>query len=227
MDETRTRIVAEAARLLAEQGREALTTRAVAAAAGVQAPAIYRLLRDKRGLEEAVAEYAWNAYLSEKTGRDQEADPVEELRRSWDLHVGFGLANPELYVLMYGDPGTAGRSAAIVAGQEILGGTVRRIAAAGRLRVGEPLAVDLVRASGHGAVLTLLSVPAERRDPAFAPLAREAMIAAIVRDAPVVDEPGPAAAAVALRALLPEATVLTESERRLLGEWLDRLAAGA
>jgi AcrR family transcriptional regulator len=227
MDETRARIVATAARLLAERGRDGLTTRAVAAAAGVQAPAIYRLLRDKRGLEEAVAEYAWSTYLSGKTGREPIADPVAELRASWDLHVDFGLANPELYVLMYGDPGTTGRSAATAAGAEVLGGTVHRIAAAGRLRVPEPLAVDLVRASGHGVVLTLLTVPADRRDPAFAPTAREAMIAAIVKDAPVIDEPGPAAAAVALKALLPEATTLTEPERLLLGEWLDRLSTPA
>ncbi|WP_338419811.1 TetR family transcriptional regulator [Streptomyces klenkii] len=33
-----------------------MTTRAVAAAAGVQAPAIYRLFGDKDGLLEAVAE---------------------------------------------------------------------------------------------------------------------------------------------------------------------------
>ncbi|MGC5311828.1 helix-turn-helix domain-containing protein [Micromonospora zamorensis] len=40
---TRDRIVEAAGRLLAESGRDAVTTRVVSAAAGVQPPAIYRL----------------------------------------------------------------------------------------------------------------------------------------------------------------------------------------
>jgi hypothetical protein len=46
-----------------------------------------------------------------------------------------------------------------------------------------------------------------------------------MRLAPALDSPGPAGAAIALRAVLPEATALTGGERRLLEEWLDRLAA--
>jgi hypothetical protein len=128
---------------------------------------------------------------------------------------------------MYAGPGAGPRSPAIAAGEAILRGRVHRIAVAGRLRVAETLAVDLVRASGHGAVLTLLTVPEDRRDPAFAPAVREALIAAVVTGAPGLEVPGPAPAAVALRAVLPESTVLSEAERRLLAEWLDRLAAPA
>ncbi|MDQ2795770.1 MAG: TetR/AcrR family transcriptional regulator, partial [Actinomycetota bacterium] len=43
-----------AARLLQEEGPAAVTTRGVALAAGVQAPAVYRLFGDKDGLLEAV-----------------------------------------------------------------------------------------------------------------------------------------------------------------------------
>ena len=102
-DETRERIVATAAELLARGGREAVTTRAVATAAGVQPPTIYRLFGDKVGLLDAVAEHGFQAYLADK-GAGPSADPVEDLRAGWDLHVGFGLANPGLYALMYGDP---------------------------------------------------------------------------------------------------------------------------
>ena len=93
-DETRERIVATAAELLARDGREAVTTRAVAAAAGVQAPTIYRLFGDKTGLLDAVAEHGFQTYLAGKGARPESADPVEDLRAGWDLHVGFGLANP-------------------------------------------------------------------------------------------------------------------------------------
>jgi hypothetical protein len=51
------------------------------------------------------------------------------------------------------------------------------------------------------------------------------MIAAITTGSPALESPGPAAAAIALRAVLPGATALTGGERRLLEEWLDRLAA--
>ena len=51
----RERILAATAKLLAEGGREAASTRAVGAAAGVQAPTIYRLFGDKQGLLDAVA----------------------------------------------------------------------------------------------------------------------------------------------------------------------------
>src|SRR3954468_23951911 len=102
--DTRTRIVTAAAALLADGGRDAVTTRAVASAAGVQAPTIYRLFGDKSGLLDAVAEHGFAAYLTEKGVPEATRDPIEDLKAGWDLHVGFGLANPALYALMYGDP---------------------------------------------------------------------------------------------------------------------------
>jgi AcrR family transcriptional regulator len=224
-DEARARIIAAAAEILAGGGREALTTRAAAAAAGVQAPTIYRLFGDKSGLVDAVAEHGFAAYLAEKEIRAPGPDPVTDLRAGWDLHVGFGLANPALYALMYGDPRPGVRSRAAAAAEQILEEHIRRIAIAGRLRVSEKMAADLVHASGCGTVLTLLAMPGDRRDPGLPEAAREAVIAAITTESPALDSPGPAAAAIALGAALPDATVLTGGERRLLKEWLDRLAA--
>jgi AcrR family transcriptional regulator len=193
--------------------------------AGVQAPTIYRLFGDKSGLVDAVAEHGFATYLAEKQIREPGPDPVADLRAGWDLHVGFGLANPALYSLMYGDPRPGARSRAAAAAGQILEQHIRRIAMAGRLRVSEKMAADLVQASGLGTVLTLLAVPADRRDPGLAEAAREAVIAAITTESPALDSPGPAAAAIALGAALPDATVLTDGERLLLKEWLDRLAA--
>ena len=67
-------------------------------------------------------------------------------------------------------------------------------------------------------------MPEDRRDPALSGLAREAVIAAITTDAPVPARPGPAGAAIALRAVLPQTPALTAAERSLLREWLDRIA---
>lgn len=223
-DETRVRIVAIAAELVARGGRDALTTRAVAAAAGVQAPTIYRLFGDKNGLLDAVAEHGFAAYLGKKKLPGLSGDPVEELRAGWDLHVGFGLANPALFSLMYGDPRPGVRSPAAVTAFRILQERIRRIAAAGRLRVSEQKAADLVHAAGSGTVLTLLAMPEDRRDPGLSEAAREAVIVAITTDSPTLENPGPAAAAIALRAVLPDAAALTAGERHLLEELLDRLA---
>ena len=63
----RARIIAAGAERLADGGRDALTRRAVAAAAGVQAPTIYRLFSDKRGLLEAVAEHGLAEHIAQNS----------------------------------------------------------------------------------------------------------------------------------------------------------------
>jgi len=63
---TQAAIVEVAARLLDTGGPDAVTTRAVAAEAGVQAPTIYRLFGDKDGLLEAVAEQVMATFVSAK-----------------------------------------------------------------------------------------------------------------------------------------------------------------
>ena len=223
-DNTRERIVAAAAGLLSQGGREAVSTRAVSAAAGVQAPTIYRLFGDKQGLLDAVATRGFMAYLNDKTDLKPSDDPVEDLRAGWDLHVGFGVANPALFSLMYGDPRPGASSPAAVAATEVLAGHIRRIAEAGRLRVSEERAAHLVRAAGCGTTLTLIAMPEDRRDPALSETAREAVIAAITIEAPAPATPGPVIAAIALRAVLPQTSALTAHEQALLQEWLDRIA---
>ena len=221
-DDVRGRILAAAATLIADGGRDAVTTRAVSAAASVQAPTIYRLFGDKRGLLEAVAEHGMKAYVAGKAVRTPHEDPVEDLRHGWDTHVAFGLAHPGLFAIMSGDAGPP--SPATQAGIAILRAKVHRIAQAGRLKISESRAVDLMHGTGTGVVLTLLSQPDHQRDLGLSDTAREAVISAMVSDAPIAEPPGPASAAITLRALLPEATALSSSEKTLLGEWLDRIA---
>ena len=227
--DVRRRILRAAAELLARDGREAVSTRAVSAAAGVQPPTIYRQFGDMRGLLDAVTRETLAEYVRETATPQPTDDPVEELRRGWDLHVAFGLANPAAYALAYGDP-TAMTNAAARDSEAILHGLVTRIAQAGRLRVGVPHAVRLMAAAGTGTTLSLVALPPQARDPGLSAAMREAMIAAITI-APTSSDgapPGPgrvAARAVALRAVLTEVPgVLSLAERHLLDEWLDRLA---
>jgi AcrR family transcriptional regulator len=231
--DTRDRIVRAAAGLLAKGGREAVSTRAVAAAAGVQAPTIYRQLGDMRGLLDEVASHGFSAYLREKTMRERAEDPVEDLRRGWDLHVGFGLANPAFYALMYGDPKPGTEPTAAKEAAEILRGLVRRVAEAGRLRVGVERAARMIHAASSGVVLSLIATEEEDRDPALSEATREAILAAVTTDEPgkeATEADGRSRAvsrAVALKAVLPETTELTPGERALLTEWLDRITAPA
>lgn len=223
-EQPRQRVIEAAADLLAREGREAVTTRAVAVAAGLQPPAIYRLFGDKDGLLEAVAEHGFAKFLAAKHVDPDPRDPIEDLRAGWDLAVEFGLANPALYTLMYSEP-TEPASAAFKAGMEILRDRIRRLAAGGWLRVDEELAAMIIHATGRGAVLTWLSVPADRRDPALLTSLRESMVAAVTNQEPAVRSAGPAGAARALRAALPDQTTLSASEQQLLREWLERLAS--
>jgi AcrR family transcriptional regulator len=223
-DQVRQRVIEAAIDLLTREGRDAVTTRRVAVAAGLQPPAIYRLFGDKEGLLDAVAEYGFAAFLAAKHVDDAPRDPVEDLRAGWDLAVEFGLANPALYTLMYSEPARAA-SAAFTAGTQILMGRIRRLATGGWLRVDEELAAAVIRATAHGAVFTWLSLPADRRDPALLTVLRESMVSAVTSQQPAVQEPGPAGAARALRAALPVPGTLSGAEQLLLEEWLDRLAA--
>jgi|ERR1700761_2643824 len=226
-DQTRTHLVEVAAKLLADGGPDAVTTRSVALAAGLQAPTIYRLFGDKNGLLQAVAEHGFASYVSGKR-IDPESGPVENLRAGWRLHVGFGLANPELFRLMYMALRTPQGQALTAAGGEVLRARVHRVAVAGRLRVTERRAVDLIRAAGTGVVFTLIDQPEAERDHGLADSAWESVCATILTGAApagaAARASSPAAAAVTLRAALPDVTALTAAECTLLADWLDRIA---
>jgi AcrR family transcriptional regulator len=206
--ETREKIVETAAGLLREQGAAAVTIRAVAQAAGLQPPALYRFFEDKDALLDAVAEHVFTTYVTGKSVAAGSDDPVADLRAGWDAHLGFGLANAALFGLLVA-PGRV--SPAAEAGLVVLRARVHRVAEAGRLRVPERRAVELVHAAGTGTVLALLAVPPDDRDPGLADTMFEAVAHRILTDAPSPPD-------AAVRAL----PGLTAAERALLAEWLDR-----
>ena len=220
---TRDTLVRVAARLMQEQGRAAVTTRAVAHAAGVQAPTIYRLFGDKDGLLDAVAEHVLSVYVDAKAITAQSADPVGDLKAGWEMNVGFGLANPEVFGLLI-TPGRAMRSPAAAAGVDVLARRVRRLAEAGRLRVSEHRAVQMIQSAGTGAVITLLSISPESRDVDLTDAMFDALARAILTDVPAHLDSGTVAAAVTFRTVVPHLGSLSDAERALMSEWLDRAA---
>lgn len=225
-DDTRTRITEVAAGLLQEHGAAAVTTRRVAEEAGVQAPTIYRLFGDKDGLLEAVAEHVLATYVSGKAAvvraaTDDDVDPLDDLRAGWHAQIDFGVANPTLFTFL-NDPARGLRSPAVASGMLVLRARIHRVALTGRLRVSEQRAVDLVRAAGTGTVTAILSTPPELRDPGLAEAMLDAVLGQVLTDAPTSRVSGSTAATVAFRAVAPDLDALTDAERQLLVEWLDR-----
>ncbi|HET9931766.1 MAG TPA: TetR/AcrR family transcriptional regulator [Polyangiaceae bacterium] len=221
--DTRERILEAARRLIETEGKDAATTRAVAAAASVQAPTIYRLFGDKFGLLDATAEYALAKYVGEKSAKPPHPDPIEDLRRGWDEHVAFSLSHPALFALMSGDQRTE-PSPAAKAGTEVLRRKIHRLAEHGLLRVDEKRAVLLMQAVGVGVVKRLLEQPAHERDPGLSVFARDVVLDALVAKRGAVVT-GAVRAAIALKAGLSEVDSLSNGERLLLEELLERIAA--
>lgn len=222
--DARARVLDAASRLVAKGGVAALTTRAVAAAASVQAPTLYRLFGEKRGLLNAVAEHDLALFIARKTAVPPHPDPVQSLRDAWDAYVAFGLGHPAVFAIINEIGAPASGSSAALAGLAILRERVERIARAGRLRVPVGRAVALVHAAGVGTVATLLALPEGERDPTLSPLARDAVLASVATRPPTPAAAGAAALTVGLRAHLNAVAGLTPGERLLLVELLDRLS---
>ncbi len=216
-----------AAGLLSSGGVDAVSTRAVAAAAGVQPPTIYRQFGDKQGLLDAVTGYVLQSYLQDKRRAVLTGDPVQDFRDSWDLHVDFGLTHPDCYILAYVQPRPGRMPSLARESLEILHGLIARIGDRGLLRMSVKRAVEFVHAAAVGYVLTQIRVVPDDRDPQLSAIMRENAIAAIVADGS--QQPNPSdlpGRAVALReSLLTDGDgALTQAEKTMLAEWLDRLA---
>jgi AcrR family transcriptional regulator len=225
VQETRERILLAAEHLLADGGPEAVATRAVSASAGVQAPTIYRIFGDKQGLLDEVARAGFERYLDGEQPPGSTLDALDDLRAGWDQHVGFALANPYLYALVYGDPDRLRHSPTAAAAEQVVALKVHRLATEGLLRVSEERATQLLLAAGCGTSLVLIATPPDRRDEQLSPAVREACIAALTTQPETAPGAGSGrvGAAVALRADLESAPEFTPGEKLLMAEWLTRI----
>ncbi|MFZ6682086.1 TetR/AcrR family transcriptional regulator [Undibacterium sp. Tian12W] len=220
-DAARERILEAAAQIIRSQGAEAATTRAVATAASMQPPTIYRLIGDKDALLDAVAEYELARYVVAKSKEKTQADPVEALRHGWDRHVEFGLANPAIFRIM----SSKLQSPAAAAGLNALRQRIHAIALAGRLRGSEERATAMLHAACTGTVMSLLAA-GEGSYPCLSQETRDVMLAAITTSSVQVTDDSPGSAASALRARLKDIAVLSAGERGLMDELLLRVSEG-
>jgi AcrR family transcriptional regulator len=225
---TRRQILEVAADILEREGAQAVSTRSVAAAAGIRAASLYQLFGDKDGLLAALAIHAFDIYLADKQTLARTDDPVADMRRGWDLHVDFGLRHPAFYLLMYGTDRPGRRPPAADEAHDLLLKFLDRAAAAGRLRVPSAMAARLTLAAVTGVTLSLIGAPAEDRDPEISARMRDTLIDSLTTDPPPAADPGLASQALALDAALNtvdgQALPLRPTETALLRDWLHQLA---
>jgi AcrR family transcriptional regulator len=227
---TRQQIIEVAAGILEREGAAAVSTRSVAAAAGIRAASLYQLFGDKDGLLAALAVHGFDMYLAEKRTLAPSGDPVADMLRGWDAHVDFGLRHPALYLLMYGTDRPGRRPPAAGEARALLLTFLDRIAAAGRLTVPPVLAAQLCLAGVTGVTLSLIGAGDPGPDvsgPDLSARMRDALIDSLVTDPPPArEDAGIASRALALDAALTDedSVPLRPAETALLREWLHRLA---
>lgn len=224
-NDMRVRILEAALGLLIQGGREAVSTRAVTSALNIQAPTIYRIFGDKQGLLDAVAVYGFESHLASWQGWQPNMDPVEEIRQGWDMHVRWGIENPQVYSIAYGDARPGVNSLAAQAISSILVTLVEKSASAGLLRLPVAQAVNVLRAYGTGVVFTLIAMPPDQRDLRLSERGLESALSAILVDLGSLKEVSHSGAAMQLKANVATTTKFSQNEKALLSEWLDRIAS--
>jgi AcrR family transcriptional regulator len=174
-EDRRTQVVAAARKLMVRHGVDAVSMRAIAAAAGVSPAALYLYFPDKLVLMAAVVDALFEGLLA-AFGRAVAAAPAGEpfsrLAALMEAYVAWGLAHPEEYRLMFMTPvvGVAGHRPCAPDGRPVspngaatfgaLMAEVSALIAAGHVRREDPASLaEQIWASGHGLVALLTTFP--------------------------------------------------------------------
>lgn len=227
--DTRRSIIEVTAQLLQAAPAGDVSTRDICQAAGITAPTLYHHFGDKNGLYDAVAVFGFESYLTEKRAVSKSKDPVKNLVKAWDAHVGFGVNNPALYTLMYGSPRAAVGSPAAAEAREIIVRLLDAVARVGRLRVDIELAVSAVEAACVGATLQAIR---EGYDPTVSAQLRDTVLASVISDMPGAPAADNTVVQVAnqLAALVDEQgrlEPLKPVEFAMFKEWLRMVTSGS
>lgn len=171
--DVRERLLEAAFRFAVADGVDAVSTRSVCSAVGVQAPTLYHHFGSRAGLINAVIDRAFEQYFAQKDTRSPGAStPAQELAAGWDAHVAFARAYPGLYPAMYPLSGTS--SAHLERSRALLQTGFERLAADGVLAPGltPAVAATALRAALRGVAYAVATGQPDAE-----------VISAIVRDA--------------------------------------------
>jgi len=149
-----------AARLLAEEGAEALSMRRLAEQSGYTVPTLYHRFGHKLGLIEAVLDEAFAPLVRDLERVPRGRDPVRHVARLVRVFVEFGLRKPvEYQLLMVPVSGGMPTPASVERAREFLDEALQELAREGRLRGTKPEhAAQVIWVVTHG----LISLPTQR-----------------------------------------------------------------
>ncbi|MDJ0321063.1 TetR/AcrR family transcriptional regulator [Pseudarthrobacter sp. PS3-L1] len=229
------RLLRAAAELLAKSAGEAVSTRQITQLAGVSAPTLYHHFGDKEGLFEAVISAGFEEYVAGERDFAPSGQPLEDIRRMWDNHVQFGLTQPSLYLVMFGNIRPESRPAIIADAEALMEEALNKAAVAGHINVPPREAARSILAATVGVTLMLISERAPERNLELSSMTRDAMIFAVSTDQARGSEPensgksSVVVAAIALNAALQASTAdqLSSSELKLFLEWLHRISTSS
>jgi AcrR family transcriptional regulator len=225
------RLLRAAAGLLAKSGGAAVSTRQITQLAGVTAPTLYHHFGDKEGLFDAVVAAGFEEYVAGERDFAPSGQPLEDIRRMWDQHVQFGLKQPELYLVMFGNIRPESRPAVVADAEALMEEMLNKAAVAGQLAVPPKEAARSILAANVGVTLMLITEKAPERNLELSVMTRDAMIFAVsseqAREAGQDAGKSPVVvAAIALNAALQasHSDQLSSSELKLFLEWLHRIS---
>lgn len=103
-DDLRTRLIEEAAGVLARDGAHALTTRRVASAAGTTTNALYTLIGGKEELLREIYREGFTRLAAAFDAVPRTDDPVADYRNVGRAYLDHAFENPALYEVMFACP---------------------------------------------------------------------------------------------------------------------------
>ncbi|WP_309070709.1 TetR/AcrR family transcriptional regulator [Arthrobacter sp.] len=226
------RLLRAAAELLANSAGAPVSTRQITQLAGVSAPTLYHHFGDKEGLFDAVVSAGFEEYVAGERDFAPSGQPLEDIRRMWDNHVQFGLNQPELYLVMFGNIRPESRPAIVADAEALMEEMLNKAAAAGQLSVQPREAARSILAANVGVTLMLIAEPVVDRNLDLSTMTRDAMIYAVSSDQAEQNGSGDSGrssvvvAAIALNAALQasHSDQLSSSELKLFLEWLHRIS---
>ncbi|WP_104111118.1 TetR/AcrR family transcriptional regulator [Arthrobacter sp. N199823] len=228
----KTRLLQAAAELLANSAGKPVSTRQITELAGVTAPTLYHHFGDKEGLFNAVIDAGFEEYVAGEHNFVPTGHPLQDVRQIWDNHLQFGLDNPQLYSVMFGNIRPESRPVRVAEAEGFMEEMLEKAAAAGLLCVSPVEASRSILAANVGVTLMLIAEPAEGRNFDLSDMTREAVITAVSSAAglsPAATPVGPTSvvvAAIALNAALESShpEQLSTTELKLFLEWLHRIS---
>jgi AcrR family transcriptional regulator len=229
------RLLRAAAELLANSGGSAVSTRQITQLAGVTAPTLYHHFGDKEGLFDAVVAAGFDDYVAGERDFAPSGQPLEDIRRMWDNHVQFGLKQPELYLVMFGNIRPESRPAIVADAEALMEEMLNKAAVSGQLNVPPKEAARSILAANVGVTLMLIAEKAPERNLELSAMTRDAMIFAVSaeqarsNDSDDTGKSSVVVAAIALNAALQasHSDQLSSSELKLFLEWLHRISTSS